>query len=101
MNKKTIRIIKKHFINFLLALLVLLLFYIPMGICGYIECHYTIKATVKGVYDTKIKVEDQRGHEWYFEGDGYEIGDKLKLKMFNGYTDNTLDDDEIINAKII
>ena len=65
------------------------------GIGGAIETNYSRDAVVTEVNGEEIMVVDKTNNEWVFTGEGYEVGDEVTLKMFNGYTDNTLKDDEI------
>lgn len=66
---------------------------------GYIETHYTREARVVKAKAEIVIVEDKCGNEWAFEGEGFEIGQKVTLKMFNNYTDSNIEDDEIIGVK--
>lgn len=65
------------------------------GIGSMIENNYSRDAIVAEVNGEEIMVVDKTDNEWVFIGEGYEVGDEVTLKMFNGYTDNTLKDDEI------
>ena len=66
---------------------------------GYIDTHYTREATVVKINEDEIVVEDSIQHHWSFYGEDYKIGDKIKMTMFNNYTDSNIYDDKIIKVK--
>lgn len=70
-------------------------------IVGYVETHYTKKATVVEVNETtnEVVVVDTIGHEWAFEGTGYTVGDKVTMTMYTNHTDSIITDDEIVKVK--
>ena len=70
-----------------------------MGITGYIETHYNRECVVIEVKDDYIVLEDKCGYLWEYETDVYKINDKVTLKMHNSYTDNTIEDDVILDIK--
>ena len=76
----------------LIAVLILGLF---CGAC-YIEHNYTrtdcevIEASSMGAL-----IEDRCGFTWYYEGEGFEVGDLVDLKMHDNFTSSNIDDDEI------
>lgn len=45
-----------------------------------------------------ISVEDDMGRWWKFEGEGFMVGDKVDIEMFDNLTDE-IKDDQIIDAK--
>ena len=65
---------------------------------GTIETHYFLKATVSAVVLDEIKVIDENGDTWVFEGDNFAPGDKIKLYMNTNFTDHTKEDDIVENA---
>ena len=65
------------------------------GIAGYFEHHYTRQAEVIEVCDDIVLVEDTCGFEWEFYGDGFEVGQKVEMKMHTNFTHNTIFDDKI------
>ena len=80
----------------------LVVLFTSLTICGYYETHYTREADVMEVKgDTIVVVDWFSGNSWEFYGDGYKVGDEVKMKMFNNYTDNDITDDEILDVKII
>ena len=68
---------------------------------SWYETHYTKEATVIDVTDNIITVVDKNDHTWSFEGDGFNVDDKVKLMMNTMHTDSNIFDDEIEDAKII
>ena len=53
------------------------------------------------VSNEEVIIVDTTGNEWEYEATGFSIGDNVKMKMFNNYTDNTILDDIITSIKII
>lgn len=82
------------------AIIVLIIFVVCFCAVGYIESHYTKKATVTDVINDYVVVEDKQGYIWAFGGDGFHKGDRVKLTMFTNHTDYPYDD-EIVKAKIV
>lgn len=60
--------------------------------------HYTRKdCEVVKVDSYVITIEDNMGRLWEFEGEGYTVGDRVDVKMFDGLTD-TIKDDVIVDV---
>lgn len=76
------------------------LFIVLPGIAGYYEHHYTREAEVIGVCGDLVRVEDNCGFEWEFYGEGYEVGQKVEMKMFTNFTHEKISDDEIKEVEI-
>ena len=68
---------------------------------SWYETHYTKEATVIDVTGNIITVVDKHDYTWSFEGDGFNVDDKVKLTMDTMHTDSNIFDDEIEDAKII
>lgn len=68
--------------------------------CGYIENHYTRKATVYTVENNIITFIDEQGNYWKWEEEeeSFVTGESVKLRMFNNYTINEITDDVIIKV---
>ena len=82
--------------------LFLFIFIIVPGIAGHIENHYTRKdCVVTEITEDYVVAVDKFDDEWswYIDGTDLEIGDSVDLKIFNGCTDNRLDDDEVVKIK--
>ena len=83
--------------NVLVAIMVLLGMYC---VVGYIECNYTRQdCVVVEATETGATFADKCGFTWYVDCEGYEVGDKADLKMYNNHTDNCIDDDEVRGLK--
>ena len=70
--------------------------------CGasYYEHNYIRKdCVVVEASPTGAIFEDKCGFTWYVDCEGYEVGDKADLKMYNNHTDNCIDDDEVRGLK--
>ena len=78
----------------------LLVFIVLPGLVGNYEHHYTREAKVVEVSDDLVVVEDNCGYVWEFYGNGYEVGQQVKMKMFTNYTHDTIFDDEIEKVEI-
>ena len=70
--------------------------------CGasYYEHNYTRQdCVVVEASPTGAIFEDGCGFTWYVDCEGYEVGDKADLKMYNNCTNNCIDDDEVRGLK--
>ena len=78
-----------------LALVLVMLF----GMACYDDTHYTRKdCEIVDVENGVVTFKDIVGHYWKWEiepNEYFEKGDFVDLKMFNNYTDNNINDDEI------
>ena len=80
-----------------------ILFVVLPSIAGYISTYYNREAVITYVNENNEKVvaNDTSNNEWVFFGTGYTEGDTIKMKMFTNYTNSNINDDEIINVKIV
>lgn len=90
--------IKKLIFGFFATIMLLIVIPLTMG---SIETTYTREGKIVEVHNTIVIIEDTTGNEWEYEAIGFSIGDNVKMKMFNNYTDNTILDDVITSVKII
>ena len=90
--------IKKLIFGFFATIMLLIVIPLTMG---SIETTYTREGKIVEVHNTIVIIEDTTGNEWEYEAIGFSIGDNVKMKMFNNYTDNTILDDIITSVKII
>ena len=97
MTKRQMRRVREIAKNITLIMIIVVMF------CwgSWYETHYTKEATVIDVTDNIITVVDKYDHTWSFEGDGFNVDDKVKLTMDTMHTDSNIFDDEIEDAKII
>jgi hypothetical protein len=51
--------------------------------------------------DSKITVEDVSGNLWTFEGNGYEVGQTVRMSMTTNNTDNVINDDTINDVIVV
>ena len=90
---------KKNILGFIIIVLLLI---VAPSVAGNIETHYTKEAVVINIKNNdEVVVMDEQNEIWSFYGKSYLIGEKVKLVMFNNYTENNIYDDEIVNVKII
>lgn len=88
-------------VEFIFGLTIILLVFIVLpGIVGNYEHHYTREAEVIEVSGDLVVVEDNCGYLWEFYGNGYKVGQQVKMKMFTNCTHDTIFDDEIEKVKI-
>lgn len=87
----------------IMGLVALTIIVIAFGIVGHVETHYTRKdCKVVETSGKAVYVVDNTGNEWCYVADEEvpKVGTKVDLKMFTAYTDNTIDDDEIVEVVI-
>ena len=83
-------------INALRVIAIVIVFAILVAIVGYVECHYTQDATITALEkDGEVVLVDARGEEWSFFGDGYEVGQKVKVTFYTNHTDGCIYDDVV------
>ena len=89
---------------FLGTVAIFLIVMVGPAIIGHIETHYTREdCVVVNIVDDEVIVKDKGNRLWSFyitEDNELEINDIIDVKMFTNYTDNNIDDDEIIDIKI-
>ena len=92
---------KKEIQKFIIGLVAFCFAFILLpGIAGYFEHHYTRQAEVIEVRGDVVLVEDTSGFEWEFYGKGFEVGQKVEMKMHTNFTHDTIFDDEIEKVEI-
>ena len=99
-NEKEVNAMRKYNEIIVGVVMFLLVFIVLPGLAGNYEHHYTREAEVVEVSDDVIVVEDNCGYLWEFYGNGYEVGQQVKMKMFTNYTHDTIFDDEIEKVEI-
>ena len=57
---------------------------------------YFANAEVVEVTETDVIFVTDDGNEWAINGNGYEVGDKITVKMHTNYTEN-ITDDRVLN----
>lgn len=79
--------------------LVLVGMFVLIGVVGHIETHYSVEGKVTAVNGEYVTVEDTANYEWDFCGEGYTVGQKVKIYFDNNCTDRTRKDDKIVKVK--
>ena len=83
-------------INTLRAIAIATVFATLIAMVSYVECHYTQDATITALEeDDEVVFIDARGEEWSFFGDGYEVGQKVKVTFYTNNTDGYIYDDVV------
>ena len=84
------------------AVLLIIFILIP-GYLGYVQTHYNREnCVVVEVTNEYANAKDVNGNvwSWYIDKNSdIKIGDIITLKMHNGHTDNTINDDMVIGVK--
>ncbi len=92
---------KKRF--YLTSVAVVMFFVVVLVVCSIIESRYTREGRVICVDGEVITIEDTTGNIWEWEREEqekeYKVNENIKMKMFNNYTDNVIEDDEIMRIK--
>lgn len=84
-------------INTLRAIAIVTAFATLVAMVGYVECHYTQDATITALEeDGEVVFIDERGEEWSFFGEGYEVGQEVKVTFYTNHTDRYIYDDEVL-----
>ena len=87
-------------INTLKAIAIVTVFTTLVTIVGYVECHYTQDATITALEeDGEVVLVDARGEEWSFFGEGYEVGQEVKVTFYTNHTDEYIYDDIVYIVK--
>ena len=87
-------------INTLRAIAIVIVFAILITMVSYVECHYTQDATITALEeDGEVVFVDARGEEWSFFGDGYEVGQEVRVTFYTNHTDGYIYDDVIYIVK--
>lgn len=84
----------------LLATLAVIAFLYVVGRVGWWECHYYREATVISVENELVTVKDGIGKKWRFTGEGYKVGDEVRMLMDNNTTDSIISDDIIEEVEL-
>ena len=66
----------------------------------YTESHYTTQMEVVSVEDDVVTVETTRGTQYQYFGDGVNVGDVVKVRMFTNHTDTRIDD-EVVKVRLV
>ena len=87
-------------INTLRAIAITTVFATLIAMVGYVECHYTQDATITALEeDDEVVFIDARGEEWSFFGDGYEVGQEVKVTFYTNNTDGYIYDDVVYSVR--
>jgi len=84
--------------KFTFVLMLIILFTVA-SIEGNLENTYTMDAEIVAISDEVISVKDSMNEVWEFYGDGFRIGDNVKVRFFTNGTDDTRYDDVIKSVK--
>lgn len=49
----------------------------------------------------EVVVVDNTQNEWVFFGDNFRVGDDVKMRMFTNYTEDFIEDDMVVRARVI
>lgn len=83
-------------INTLKAIAIVTVFTTLFAIASFVECHYTEDATITSLEkDGEVVFVDARGEEWSFFGEGYEVGQEVRVTFYTNHTDRDIYDDVV------
>ena len=83
-------------INTLKAIAIVTVFATLVAMVAYVECHYTQDAIITALEENdEVVFVDARGEEWSFFGEGYEVGQKVKVTFYTNNTDGYIYDDVV------
>ena len=87
-------------INTLRVIAIVTIFATLVAMVGYVEYHYTQDATITALEeDDEVVFVDARGEEWSFFGEGYEVGQEVKVIFYTNNTDGYIYDDVVYIVK--
>ena len=87
-------------INTLKAIAIVTVFTTLFAIASFVECHYTQDATITALEeDGEVVFVDARGEEWSFFGEGYEVGQEVRVTFYTNHTDGYIYDDVVYMVK--
>ena len=87
-------------INTLRVIAIAIVFAILVAMVSYVECHYTQDATITALEENnEVVFVDARGEEWSFFGDGYEVGQEVRVTFYTNHTDRDIYDDVVSIVK--
>ena len=83
-------------INTLRAIAIVIVFATLIAMVSYVECHYTQDATITALEENdEVVFVDARGEEGSFFGEGYEVGQEIKVTFYTNHTDGYIYDDVV------
>ena len=80
--------------------LMLIVLFVVACFEGNLENTYTMNAEIVAIDGEVVSVEDSMNEVWEFYGDGFSVGDSVKIQFFTNGTDDTRYDDVIESVKI-
>jgi len=83
--------------KFILVFVVIVLF---CGTAGYVETNYTRTGVVDKIENDVLIIVDTSGYEWEYESNKFDVGDTVKMRMFDAGT-NDIRNDVILGLKKI
>ena len=83
----------------LISFAIVAIIFLGIGMLESYSHYYTRKnCEVVKVDGYMVTVEDNMGRWWDFEGEGFEVGDTVNVKMWDALTDS-IKDDHIVDVK--
>lgn len=80
------------------TIIISILILLTCGWTSYHTHHYNREAIITDVECIEVTAEDASGHRWSFIGNGYYIGQRVTLKMYDNHTDSIVIDDSVIEV---
>lgn len=83
------------------TVLTIAIFAMMFGTACHYEHNYTKRnCKVTEATETGAMIVDSKGWGWYYEGEGFEVGQTVDLKMHDNFT-NADNEDDIIKKVVI
>ena len=79
--------------EFIMMVVCVAVFIVPCAIAEDIQYTYSMDGVISEVDGMDVSVVDEDGEEWLFVGDGFSVGDEVRIKFFNNDTKDRLDDE--------
>lgn len=84
--------------EFIMMIICVAVFIVPCAVAEDIQFTYSMNGIISEVDGFDVSVIDEDGEEWLFEGDGFTVGEEVRIKFFNNDTSDRVDD-KIENVK--
>ena len=67
-----------------------------VGVAQWSHYYKKENCVVVEATETGALLVDEFGEAWYYEGEGFAVGEVYEMKMFDNYTEKDITDDEIV-----
>ncbi len=85
--------------EFIMMVVCVAVFIVPVAIADEVQYTYNMNGVISEVDGEDVSFVDEDGEEWLFVGDGFEVGDEVRVKFYNNNTPADRFDDEVEKVK--